>query len=575
MATVKGSDDYAIMPQITGIDIIPTGGSAGDVLTKDTATDYDYSWITPSGSTIIVQDEGITVGGGPHDTLNFVGAGVVVTDGTGGVATITISGGGSQNLFETFTPDSGGNIVADTATDTLTLAGGTGITTVGTPGTDTITFDTVDSEIVHDNLSGFVADEHVAHTGVILTAGTGLTGGGDISASRTFDVIGGEGITANANDIELDYTVATVTAVSGDFIQISDASAAGAVRKVDASDFLGGGGATDLAAVQARRTTAYTLTTAFVDITFDTTDEETDPAIVEHNNTNTDDIDIKEAGTYLIRYESDTVTTAATNNTNIQMEARIRINDTVVLPGSEAMCASFEDNSVGGSEGPQHLSNAFIVTLAASDKVTLQLSKVELAGSTVYTAERISFQVVKLEGANGVTGPTGPPGTSGSLLFYGDQLEDTDNADWAVNATALEVADPANAALIVRRFDDTIEEGVGFSIAPPAGTTSLKFTFVARAQTAPGAVRTVGLKLYNRGIPDNAAVESWNAGTILADIDIPTNAFFQYDTETITLSTLGMTVGEDTQLQLTRIDPVAGTELTGDWNLRALQVEFV
>ena len=336
-----------------------------------------------------------------------------------------------------------------------------------------------------------------------------------------------------------------------------------------------GGAATDLAAVQARRTTAYTLTTAFVDITLDTTDEETDAAIVEHNNTNTDDIDIKEDGTYLIRYESDTETAAATNNTNIQMEARVRVNDTAVLPGSEAMCASFEDNSVAGSEGPQHLSNAFIATLAANDKVTLQLSKVELSGSTVYTAERISFQVIKLEGANGNTGPTGPPGTSGSLLFYGDQLEDTDNADWAVNATALEVADSANAALIVRRFDDTTEEGVGFSIAPPAGTTSLKFTFVARAQTAPGAARTVGLKLYNRGIPDNAAVESWNAGTILADIDIPTNAFFQYDTETITLSTLGMTVGEDTQLQLTRIDPVAGTELTGDWNLRALQVEFV
>jgi len=37
----------------------------------------------------------------------------------------------------------------------------------------------------HDNLTGFVADEHVAHSGVTITPGTGLTGGGTIAASRT------------------------------------------------------------------------------------------------------------------------------------------------------------------------------------------------------------------------------------------------------------------------------------------------------------------------------------------------------------------------------------------------------
>ena len=49
------------------------------------------------------------------------------------------SGGSTQNLFETFTPDTGGNIVADSPTDTLTLAGGAAITTSGTPASDTIT----------------------------------------------------------------------------------------------------------------------------------------------------------------------------------------------------------------------------------------------------------------------------------------------------------------------------------------------------------------------------------------------------------------------------------------------------
>lgn len=39
-----------------------------------------------------------------------------------------------------------------------------------------------------------------------LTAGAGLTGGGDLSANRTFDVGAGDGINVNANDIEVDVT---------------------------------------------------------------------------------------------------------------------------------------------------------------------------------------------------------------------------------------------------------------------------------------------------------------------------------------------------------------------------------
>jgi len=42
----------------------------------------------------------------------------------------------------------------------------------------------------HDGFSDFVANEHIDHTSVTLTAGTGLTGGGDISSNRTFAVDG-------------------------------------------------------------------------------------------------------------------------------------------------------------------------------------------------------------------------------------------------------------------------------------------------------------------------------------------------------------------------------------------------
>ncbi|KKN68770.1 hypothetical protein LCGC14_0447900 [marine sediment metagenome] len=42
----------------------------------------------------------------------------------------------------------------------------------------------------HDGFSDYVGNEHIDHTGVTLTAGTGLTGGGDISTGRTFAVNG-------------------------------------------------------------------------------------------------------------------------------------------------------------------------------------------------------------------------------------------------------------------------------------------------------------------------------------------------------------------------------------------------
>jgi len=80
------------------------------------------------------------------------------------------------------------------------LSGGTGITY--NSGTGAIT--TTDGDIVHDNLSGFVANEHIDHSGVYLVTGTGLAGGGNIASTRTLNVIGGKGIIANADDIQVD-----------------------------------------------------------------------------------------------------------------------------------------------------------------------------------------------------------------------------------------------------------------------------------------------------------------------------------------------------------------------------------
>lgn len=52
-------------------------------------------------------------------------------------------------------------------------------------------------------------------TTLTLTAGAGLTGGGDLSANRTFDVGAGTGITVNANDVALTIPVAVTSGGTG------------------------------------------------------------------------------------------------------------------------------------------------------------------------------------------------------------------------------------------------------------------------------------------------------------------------------------------------------------------------
>lgn len=167
-------------------------------------------------------------------------------------------------------------------------------------------------------------------------------------------------------------------------------------------------------------------------------------------------------------------------------------------------------------------------------------------------------------------------------LFYADQLDNPVNANWIVNALAPAGADSLNNALTIRAFDDTIEEGIGFILFIPSAAVNVILTLKSRAQTAPAGVRTVGNKLYYRRIPDDAAVSTtWvgaNDGSlILNDISIPTNTNFQYDTQTIGLVAgfaPDVLAGSTYQFELTRVNPVAGTELVGDWNLLELGVEF-
>ena len=66
-------------------------------------------------------------------------------------------------------------------------------------------------QVNHNATTNYVANQHIDHTAVSITAGSGLTGGGDISTTRTINVGAGNGITVNADDIAIDTSSATFT----------------------------------------------------------------------------------------------------------------------------------------------------------------------------------------------------------------------------------------------------------------------------------------------------------------------------------------------------------------------------
>lgn len=159
--------------------------------------------------------------------------------------------------------------------------------------------------------------------------------------------------------------------------------------------------------------------------------------------------------------------------------------------------------------------------------------------------------------------------------YFANSLDSPNNADFAINALAPVTTDPTYASLNVRSFSNTVEQGVGMTCSVPSGATQATFKIRGRATTAPGATAVVQPRLYYRLLPNGTAVGAWSAAYELANIAIPTNAFFQYSQQTVPLATLGLTAGGLYQLELTRrVAGVTGTNLAAAFLLAEITIEF-
>jgi trimeric autotransporter adhesin len=117
-----------------------------------------------------------------------------VTASTGATGSFTGSFRGDGSQLTGLVTDlritgSTGTDTVSLLTDSLSLLGSNGVTTVVTNNTVTIGIPTgtvsASSQVDHNATTNYVANQHIDHSTVNITAGSGLSGGGDITATRT------------------------------------------------------------------------------------------------------------------------------------------------------------------------------------------------------------------------------------------------------------------------------------------------------------------------------------------------------------------------------------------------------
>ena len=168
-----------------------------------------------------------------------------------------------------------------------------------------------------------------------------------------------------------------------------------------------------------------------------------------------------------------------------------------------------------------------------------------------------------------------PGGGGSSFPIWAFSASDFDlpiTADWAINSLAPMSADPTNDGLLTRVFDDSSVDGVGWLRLVPAGAVNMTIKIKSRAETAPGSAETIVPNIYFRPMADNVAVGAWTTAYVMDTIDIPTNIFYQEDSQTETLVEWGITADDYFQFEFVN-NNIAST-MTSPWHMVHMEVTF-
>ena len=168
----------------------------------------------------------------------------------------------------------------------------------------------------------------------------------------------------------------------------------------------GGGVSADMDSAQARRTTNFTLTASFGDITLDATDVENNTAVVEHDNTNTERLTLKSDGLYMIYYGMSMFPSSGSSEAHTEVASRVQANGAGgAVPGSSDRIEQIIDGSITGDLSLEtNMVRTFLYEATANDFVTLQAQTQNTTGTIVVAAQNVVFGAVKMTGQQGPSG---------------------------------------------------------------------------------------------------------------------------------------------------------------------------
>jgi hypothetical protein len=158
------------------------------------------------------------------------------------------------------------------------------------------------------------------------------------------------------------------------------------------------------------------------------------------------------------------------------------------------------------------------------------------------------------------------------LIFNPQAMTYPNNADWPLNNASPIDLDTAANSIVMRSFDSSTDEGVGFSFELPPNCVSLDFTFWARAGGTGGG--NVIMSLYTRETSHNVATPAWSSRYSFTALAFPTNTRYQKITRSVNLSTLGLTAGNRILCELTRYASSGSDTLGSDFILSLLTIKF-
>jgi hypothetical protein len=190
---------------------------------------------------------------------------------------------------------------------------------------------------------------------------------------------------------------------------------------------------------------------------------------------------------------------------------------------------------------------------------------IELEGRlTGLTVLKLENNVAVVGGGGGGT-PTGV--VPRKLMYYADQFENPTNNNWAVNELSAVEVDPTNNSMLVRTFDDSTEEGVGFGLYLDSDYDNFNYTITTRSAIGTGFVEW---KIYYREIPNGSALGSWNTlDTVVLNYN---NTDYIYLNQNVDISGLNRDLFY--QFQLTRNGAGASDTKTGDAFIYAMKIEL-